>query len=109
MMITNIAMPTLAPETSRISQSLQSGGLQKTDGTQKVTQSFEATLTEAVKHVNEVQNQSDSLLKGLASGQHVDLHGTMIALEKADISLRTMVSVRDKMVQAYEQIMNMTL
>ena len=108
MMISKIA-PTLAPETSRISESLKQGGLQQTSGTEKVTQSFQATLTDAVKRVNEVQHQSDDLLKGLASGQHVDLHGTMIALEKADISLRTMVSVRDKMVQAYEQIMNMTL
>jgi flagellar hook-basal body complex protein FliE len=108
MMISKIA-PTMAPETTRISQTLQQGGLKQTSGVEKVSQSFQATLTDAVKHVNEVQHQSDDLLKGLASGEHVDLHGTMIALEKADISLRSMVSVRDKMVQAYEQIMNMTL
>jgi len=108
MVITNIA-PSLAPETTQLSQSLQNGGLGQTSNTEKVTRSFQATLTEAVKHVNEVQHQSDDLLKGLASGQHVDLHGTMISLEKADITLRSMVSVRDKLVQAYEQVMNMTL
>ena len=46
------------------------------------------------------------MLKDLAAGKNVDLHGTMISLEKADISLRTMVSVRDKLISAYEQIMN---
>jgi len=71
--------------------------------------SFSDTLTQALKTVNDTQLESDSMLKDLAAGKNVDLHGTMISLEKADISLRTMVSVRDKMVSAYEQIMNMTL
>ncbi|HHO53588.1 MAG TPA: flagellar hook-basal body complex protein FliE, partial [Deltaproteobacteria bacterium] len=34
---------------------------------------------------------------------------TMIELEKADIALRTMVSVRDKFIAAYEQVMNMSV
>mgnify|MGYP001159637383 CR=1 FL=1 len=108
-MIKGTFAPSLAPETSRLNQTLQNGGLSKTSGTEQAARSFETTLTEAVKHVNEVQLQSDDMIKGLASGQHVDLHGTMIAMEKADISLRAMVSVRDKMLQAYEQVMNMTL
>lgn len=108
MMITKVA-PSLAPETTGISQSLKQNGLEQTSGTEKATRSFQATLTQAVEHINEVQQTSDDMLKGLASGQHVDLHGTMIALEKADISLRAMVSVRDKLLQAYEQVMNMTL
>ena len=62
------------------------GASSKTSGTEQAARSFETTLTEAVKHVNEVQLQSDDMIKGLASGQHVDLHGTMIAMEKADIS-----------------------
>ncbi len=45
----------------------------------------------------------------LSSGQNVDLHGTMISLEKADIALRMTVSARDKFIAAYEQIMNMAV
>lgn len=108
MMINGIA-PSLVPETTQLGQSLRAGGLSESSQTEKTTRSFQATLTDAIEHVNEVQHESDDLLKGLASGKHVDLHGTMISLEKADISLRAMVSVRDKLVQAYEQVMNMTL
>ena len=59
-----------------------------------------------------VSNQSvaaDDKLAQLASGQDIDLHGTMIALEEADITLRTMVAVRDKVVGAYQEIMNMAI
>jgi flagellar hook-basal body complex protein FliE len=45
----------------------------------------------------------------LASGQGTDLHGTMIALEEANISLRTMGSVRDKLVDGWQTIWNMQI
>ena len=36
-----------------------------------------------------------------------DIHGTMIALEKADISMRLMLQIRNKLVSAYEEVMRM--
>ena len=65
-----------------------------------------AQLDKAVASVSEVQNQADDRLRALASGEDVDIHGTMIALQEADIALRTMVSVRDKVVEAYQSVMN---
>jgi len=70
---------------------------------------FGDTLKAAVASVDKTQTTADGALKELASGENVDLHGTMIALEKADIALRTMVSVRDKLVSAYEQVMSTTI
>lgn len=70
---------------------------------------FASILDKAVGRVDNLQQQADVALSGLASGQNVDLHGTMIALEQADIALRTAVSVRDKFVQAYEQIMQLAV
>jgi flagellar hook-basal body complex protein FliE len=78
-------------------------------GLKEVTANFEAALSSAVQQVDTLHVEADNALQMLASGEHVDLHGTMIALEKADIALRTMVTVRDKMVGAYEQIMNMAI
>jgi flagellar hook-basal body complex protein FliE len=43
------------------------------------------------------------------SSENVDLHGTMISMEKAEIALRMTVSARDKFIAAYEQIMNMAV
>ena len=71
--------------------------------------SFSAQLDAAVSKVNEAQQTADVALADLASGKNVDLHGSMMKLQQADISMRTMVSVRDKVVDAYQQIMNMSI
>jgi len=70
---------------------------------------FADKLDSAVQSVDKLQFAADEVLTELASAEQVDLHGTMIALEKADIALRTMVSVRDKCIAAYEQVMNMAI
>jgi flagellar hook-basal body complex protein FliE len=71
--------------------------------------SFSDTLRDAMDSVNEAQAHADDKLAQLAAGESPDIHGTMIALQEADITLRTMVSVRDKAVDAYQQIMNMQI
>jgi flagellar hook-basal body complex protein FliE len=73
------------------------------------TASFADKVTDAVSSVNDAQKKGESALSALASGREVDLHGSMIALEEADIALRTMVSVRDRAIGAYEQLMNTTV
>jgi flagellar hook-basal body complex protein FliE len=70
---------------------------------------FAQQLNTAIGKVDSAQHQSDDLLAKLASGESVDLHNTMISLQKADISMRTLVAVRDKVVSAYEQILNMSV
>jgi flagellar hook-basal body complex protein FliE len=70
---------------------------------------FAAHMDAAVGKVDSAQHVADSALAELASGENVDLHGTMIKLQQADIAMRTMVSVRDKVVDAYQTLMNMTI
>lgn len=68
---------------------------------------FAERLDNAIAGVSGQLNEADVRLSRVASGDDADLHGTMIALQEADISLRLMVSVRDKAVEAYEKILNM--
>jgi flagellar hook-basal body complex protein FliE len=70
---------------------------------------FADALDRAVRAVDATQHGADDGLRGVASGSNVDLHGTMIALEEANISLRAMTSVRDKAVEAYQAIWNMPI
>ncbi len=70
---------------------------------------FATKLGDALGGVEDAQKAADRTLELLGSGADVDLHGAMIALEKADISLRAMVSVRDRAIAAYEQLANMQL
>lgn len=70
---------------------------------------FGVMLEDALTSVNQTQLDARGAVSALASGESVDLHGTMIRLEKADITLRAMTSVRDRVIGAYEQVMNMAL
>jgi flagellar hook-basal body complex protein FliE len=70
------------------------------------TKSFTTLLTESLSNVNRTQTEADTNVAEYLSGKG-GLHETMIALEKADISLRLVVQVRNKAVEAYKEIMRM--
>lgn len=70
---------------------------------------FSSRLKEAIESVDAAQIRADDQLQAVAAGEDVDLHAAMISLQEADITLRAMVSVRDKAVDAYQQVMNMSI
>ena len=65
---------------------------------------FGKMLGEAIQQVNEVEQGSQDELQKFLSNES-DLHSVMIALEKADLSFQVMMQVRNKFVQAYQEIM----
>lgn len=69
--------------------------------------SFGEVLKDAITAVNEVQKQSDLQIQKLMSGESQDLHETLIAVQKADLTFQTMMQVRNKILQAYTEIMRM--
>jgi flagellar hook-basal body complex protein FliE len=69
---------------------------------------FKSILLNSVDEVNKLLDQADQSAKGMVSGNQ-DIHQTMIAVEQANLSLRLMVQVRNKMVAAYEEIMRMQI
>ena len=70
---------------------------------------FGQVLKTAVDQVNGTQQASDRLAKEfeLGSNPEANLHEVMASLQKANISFQTMVQVRNKLVAAYQDIMNM--
>jgi flagellar hook-basal body complex protein FliE len=68
---------------------------------------FGDMLKNAISTVNDVQKQSDVEIQKLMTGETQDLHTTMIAVQKADLSFQMMMQVRNKIVQAYQEIMRM--
>ncbi|OYZ18402.1 MAG: flagellar hook-basal body complex protein FliE [Bdellovibrio sp. 28-41-41] len=69
--------------------------------------SFAATLNEAIKGVNELQKSSDKASQDLATGRTDNVAEVMLTAEKADVALRVMVQVRNKIIDAYNEIMKM--
>ena len=71
--------------------------------------SFMDAVDGAVNQVNRLQKTAEDATGRLATGEVKDLHQTMIALEKADVSFRFIVEVRNKVIEAYREIMRMQI
>ena len=69
--------------------------------------SFADTLKNAVHEVNKIQKESDLSMQKFVTGQHNNIHDVMIKSEKADLALRLLVQVRNKIIDAYQEIMKM--
>lgn len=70
-------------------------------------ESFADSLKKAVNTVDTLQKDADVKMQELATGKSQNIHETMIAAEKADIALKLMVQVRNKIIDAYQEIMKM--
>jgi flagellar hook-basal body complex protein FliE len=64
-------------------------------------------VTDLVSGVTAKQAAAAESVNGLISGKNVSLHQTMIAMEEASISFQLMVEVRNKMLEAYQELMRM--
>ncbi len=68
---------------------------------------FAGFLSEAVGQVGLLETQARTAVEGLMSGKGVDVHEAMIATEKAEMGFELMLSVRNKALAAYQQIVGM--
>ena len=74
-----------------------------------VSPPFMDVLKESIMKVNNVQVESDKLVQRLALGEVEDISEVSIAVEKAELALRLMVQIRDKLVDAYQQVARMSV
>ncbi|MEA3546732.1 MAG: flagellar hook-basal body complex protein FliE [Thermodesulfobacteriota bacterium] len=70
---------------------------------------FGEVLKKSIDSVNGNVEEANNLASGLVSGQHSNIHETMIAIEKADVSFKLMTKVQQKAIASYEVIMRMQL
>ncbi len=68
---------------------------------------FMETLRGAMDQVNQLQETADTKVGALLQGNGMDVHSAMIAVEKADLSFQLMMQVRNKIVQAYQEVSRM--
>ncbi len=71
---------------------------------------FGAILKDSINQVNEAQSHARELVSAFESGDaNVELPEVMVALQKASISFQAMTQVRNKLLTAYQEVMNMQL
>ncbi len=68
---------------------------------------FGDLLAKAISDTNDAQVAADQAVSDFSLGKADNIHDVMIALEEADISMRLLVQMRNKAVEAYQEIIRM--
>ena len=97
----NVKPPALQPTAPRETRPAATG--------QTALDSAASTFSRMFREVNSLQLAADQKIEEFATSPDKDVHGTMIALQKADLSLRLLLQVRAKLTAAYQEIMRMQI
>lgn len=68
---------------------------------------FDDLLKDALGKISQVQRDTETAVKELSSGG--DVTSAIIAMEKADMTFQTMVEVRNRLIDAYQEVMRMSI
>jgi len=93
------------PITSDIPLSLGS----KPSGAQEEKTRFGALLKDAISTVNDLSQRSGLEIQKIMTGESDELHTAVIAMQRADVSFQMMMQVRNKIVQAYQEVLRMPI
>lgn len=83
-------------------QSDRTNGAQESEGA-----TFGDFLKSLAQEANTSQLAADHKMQEVAAGRNKDLHGAVLAMEKADVNFRLLAQVRNKVIEAYREIMRM--
>ena len=78
-------------------------------GVTKGSTSFGDVINDAISKVNDLQVESSKKTEDFISGVSDDIHSVIIAGSKADLALQMTLQVRNKVMEAYKEIMNMQM
>ena len=102
-----MATPTVAANAyASLARMIDSGGVEKS--AQSGGPSFGALLKDAVGSVMEAGRKSDAQTVAMTSGK-ANVMDVVTAVAETDVAVSTLVSVRDRVIQAYEDIMKMPI
>ena len=76
---------------------------------EKAARPFSEVLKASITRVNDLQGESDRMIEKMSLGEVEDVSEVSIAVEKAELALRLMVQIRDKLLDAYQQIGRMSV
>ena len=68
---------------------------------------FKKVLLENIEKVNQLQQEAQAAAEDFATGRRDDVANVMIAKQKADLAFKTLMQVRNKLVDAYEEVKQM--
>ena len=97
------------PNSTQPGGGLDSLGAMKAGGSNEQKTQFANAIKNYLSDVDDLQQSSDMSIKDLLSGKSEDIASVASAAAKADVSFKLLVGVRNKLIEAYRQTMNMPL
>lgn len=86
-----------------------SSGMPKVGSSEDKKTDFANAVKNYISKVDDLQQSSNISIKDLLSGKNEDITSVISAVAKADISFKLLVGVRNKLIEAYKQTMNMPM
>jgi flagellar hook-basal body complex protein FliE len=83
---------------------LQPPAMPAVNQTPETGQTFKDLLIEGIQQVNSMQQDADQAVQQLMTGGDVDPSSVLTSIQKADMSFRMMMQIRNKLMQAYQEI-----
>ena len=71
--------------------------------------SFKQTLSKYMEEVNEMQNKADESIQKMAAGEITDVHQVMNSVQEASLAFNMMMEIRNKVMDAYQEVMRLRL
>ena len=66
--------------------------------------SFSKVISDAINKVNDAQITADQKVEGLIKGEDVNMHDVMLSMQESQLSMQLLIEVRNKVVEAYQEI-----
>ncbi len=70
---------------------------------------FAEILKDSIDKVNQLQLNAESAMEKLSNGEVKDVHEVLVAVEEANLAFMTMIQIRNKLVEAYQELMRLQM
>jgi len=97
-------------DNSLVSKLGGAGGVAKTGVTAPASgPGFADVLKNSIDEVARLQQDASKAVEGLTTGKNDDVTGVMTAVEKSDLAFQTLLAIRSKLMEAYDEIKNIAV
>lgn len=88
---------------------LNNTGLETTNLEQESSTTFSEVLSDAIGKVNELELNANKNIEALIKGEDISMHEVMLSMQESQLSLQALIEVRNKVVEAYQEISKLQL
>lgn len=91
-------------QTIGTSSILNNVNIQKPVGETGDNTSFSKVISDAINKVNDAQVTADQKVEGFIKGEDVNMHDVMLSMQESQLSMQLLIEVRNKVVEAYQEL-----